>query len=163
MEKTINEYKQYNENPVSVWKERFTWKKNGKDPQYRISIPRYLKESSDFEGVIKSGVPTDSLKFFECVNKLADKYVTWAEGKEGEEKYTKADKEDMHRFFVGVMGEYFFYFLMTDVRCIQCCNENNEYNRYDFRYVYPFLNQTMALTSLVLYQVAKPTSHAPFR
>lgn len=142
MEKTIAEYKKYSDDAVAVWKERFTWKRNGKDPQYRTSIVQYVKESPDFENVIKEGVPTDSAKFFEVISVLAEKYVSWACNKDG---YKKTEEKEIRDFFVGAMGEYFFYFLMTDVKCVECCNENNEYNRYDFRYTYPYLVQDFGI------------------
>ena len=135
MEKVINDYGVYTANKYDIWKKRFVWMKRGKDPQYRIGIMRFIKETDEFEKVIEQGVPTNTDELFNVVTQLADKYVAWANGKDGEiQGYTEEDYDDMRNFFVGAIGEYFFVYLLTEVKCVSCYNKNKEYNRFDFRY-----------------------------
>lgn len=152
MEKAINDYNLYAENKYQVWKDRFVWLKRAKDPQYRIGIMRFIRETDEIEKVIESGVPTNSNELFNTINQLADKYVAWVRAKDGSvQDYSEDDYKDMHNHFVGAMGEYFFVYLLTEVRCILSYNQHKEFARFDFRYTALYRGKDFGidLTSIV--------------
>lgn len=136
MENTVKKYNEYKENKKETWKKRFTWQGlNGREPKHTTSILRFNDETNAFEK-IGNDVCTSN-KFFEEVSKIADEYVGWVNTKEHE--YNERELEDMRNFFVGAIGEWFYYKFVTCIRNVLTLNENGESYLYYFSHVSPTL------------------------
>lgn len=136
MQKIILEnYETYKESAAENWVSRLTWMGlNGKEPKHTTTIIRFNKETNAFNTIKKVMKASD---FFNEIDKLADKYVDWVKSKG--KQYTKKEYDDMHNFFVGAIGEIFFYRLFEDVKCIMSPDCEGTFVRYDFNYVSPTL------------------------
>ena len=129
-------YENYMSDADGVWNARFTWIKDRKDQKWESSIPRF-DEATDALSKLNGIHNADDL--FKGVESLADEYVGWVKSNWG--NYSKEYYEDMHRFFVGAIGEFFFFKLLTDVKCLLIPDQSGSLNRYDFNLVSPELSQ----------------------
>lgn len=137
MEHIIESYNTYKSDVESNWKKRLTWMGlNGKTPKHTTSIMKFNAETKAFSTLSDVMTATD---FYNESNRLADTYVSWVKSKET--SYSKKEYEDMHNFFVGAMGEIFFYTLFEDVKCVIAPDGNNEYHQFNIRYVTPTLKE----------------------
>lgn len=137
MQKILENYETYKSSSVENWENRLTWMGlSGRDPKHTTSIYRFNKETGAL-GTFKH-VMTAS-EFFNETNRLATVYVDWVKSKN--KGYSNKEYEDMHNFFVGAIGEIFFYRLFIDVKCIMAPDATGTYVRYDFNYVSPTLKE----------------------
>lgn len=135
MEKILENYETYKSSSAENWENRLTWMGlSGREPKYTTSIHKFNKETNAFANM---KVVDTASNFFNEVSKLADVYVEWVKSKN--KGYTKKEYEDMRDFFVGAVGEIFFYRLFTDVKCIMAPDATGTYMRYDFNFVSPTL------------------------
>jgi hypothetical protein len=135
MKNVIDIHNNYKLVEKDTWRNRLTYKgNNGKLPKHIITIVNFNKETNAFNNI---GSFYNINEFWNEVNKLADEYVNWVRLKN---KYNIKEFTNIHNFFVGTIGELFFYYLFEEVRCLIAPNINNEYYRYDFSYVSPTLN-----------------------
>ena len=135
MEKILENYEAYKTSATENWENRLTWMGlNGKEPKHTTSIYRFNKETNAFANM---KVVDTAANFFNEVDKLANAYVEWVKGKN--KGYSKKEYEDMRDFFVGAIGEIFFYRLFEEVKCIMAPDATGTYARYDFNFVSPTL------------------------
>ena len=114
MENLVNmseRYNQYLNDIKGTWLYRFTWNGlNNKLPQNSISIVNFIKETDIFSNV---KFPNNAKGFFNLIKKsLVNMYIDWCLTKN---HYNEAEQEDLRNFFVGCMGEYFFYVFLIEV------------------------------------------------
>lgn len=137
MQKILENYQTYKDTAAENWESRLTWMGlGGKEPKHTTTILRFNKETEAFANMKRVNSAHD---FYKEADKLADAYVNWVKSKN--KMYTKKEYEDMHNFFVGAMGEIFFYRLFEDVKCIMAPDATGTYVRYDFNYVSPTLKE----------------------
>lgn len=122
----------------SVWMDRFIWCRNGKDPKGTTSITEFNKATSAFANM-KDVYNVDDLQ--KEVSSLAEKYVEWVKTFPNT-GYVAEDYNDMRNFFIGAIGEYFFYKLMSEARYILAPNNIGELVDYNFHRVSPTLKQS---------------------
>ncbi len=118
----------------AIWKNRLTWcGLYGNAPKPSISIWNFNKETNaldEFRGVTN----VDSL--YKASKLVAKKYIEWV--KNSDDIYTEVEYADMFNFFVGGIGEFFFLYLLSEVKCLYV-KENGRLVRYDFNYTAPLL------------------------
>ena len=135
MEKILENYEKYTKSANDNWESRLTWMGlYGKDPKHTTSIIRFNKETGkmgDFKQVMSVQ------EFFKEADRLATEYVEWVKSKD--KGYGKKEYEDMHKFFIGAVGEIFFYKLFSEVKCIMSPDASGTYVRYDFNFISPTL------------------------
>lgn len=135
MEKILENYEVYKTSSTENWENRLTWMGiSGREPKHTTSIQRFNKETNAFADMKTVDTAAD---FFKEVDRLANIYVEWVKSKN--KGYSKKEYDDMHNFFVGAVGEIFFYRLFTDVKCVMAPDATGTYVRYDFNYVSPTL------------------------
>lgn len=127
----IDRYNTYQLNKKAIWRNRFTWKGlYGDMPKNSISIVNFLKcgflDNIDFD--------PNSLSFKKCIDRYAEKYIKWVKSKD--DSYSDEEYRNMQNFFIGAFGEYFFMYMLQNVKCINAINLNTgKITRYDFSYV----------------------------
>ena len=153
MHNIIDKYAEYKANEAETWRSRFTWMGlDGKNPKHTTSILRFNADTNAFTKMKPINNTEDLLKE---VKKLAVEYVAWVKSKKGNE-YGRLDYEDMERFFQGAIGEYFFYRLFEDVKCVLTPDNGGVITRYDFNFVSPTLRGEKDL-GVDLYGIANDT------
>lgn len=137
MQKILENYQTYKNTEAENWESRLTWMGlNGREPKHTTTILRFNKETGAL-GTMKR--VNTAHEFYKEADRLAGQYVEWVKPKN--KMYSKKEYEDMHNFFVGAMGEIFFYRLFEDVKCIMAPDATGTYVRYDFNYVSPTLKE----------------------
>lgn len=127
-------YETFKENEFETWKYRFTWRGlYGDKAYYAVNVLRFFKENPDLLEVLR-GV-RNVRTFREKLTKLAKEYVKWANKIE---PHTDDELNDLKKFFIGGIGEFFFTGLFNDVKAILKVENGVEY-RYDFNYTAPRL------------------------
>lgn len=135
MEKILENYNAYKGSATENWENRLTWMGlNGKEPKHTTTIIRFNKETGALDSMERVMTAQD---FYKKSTELATVYTDWVKSKG--KQYTEKEYEDMRNFFVGAMGEIFFYRLFEDVKCIMAPDATGTYVRYDFNYVSPTL------------------------
>ena len=135
MEKILENYQAYKNSASENWESRLTWMGlNGKEPKHTTTIIRFNKETGAL-GTMNEVKTAD--EFYKEAVRLADVYVEWVQTKN--KMYSKKEYEDMRNFFVGALGEIFYYRLFEDVKCVMAPDATGTYVRYDFSYVSPTL------------------------
>ena len=121
-------YNQFISNPS--WFERFTW--NGLyNNSYRpdLNVLKYLRQEKPFNGLISNNVND----FWKIVNKIGESYSKWCStidlGLNDEEKNV------LKLFFIGCIGEFFFYKLFEKQNTLFINGK-----LYHFNYVCPRLS-----------------------
>ena len=136
MRSITDKYAEYKENEVDTWRRRFTWcGLDGRNPKHTTSIFKFNSETDAFSKMNRVNNTEDLLN---AVKKMSVEYVNWVKSKKGNE-YVKLEYEDMERFFQGAIGEYFFYKLFEDVKCVLSPDNGGVITRYDFNFVSPTL------------------------
>lgn len=132
MNKIIDIHNTYKLSEKDTWRNRLTYKGiNGKLPKHTISIINFNKDTNAFNNI---GEVNNVNDFWNEVNKLATKYIDWIKTKNN---YNDKECTFIHNFFIGAIGELFFYILFDEVRCLIVPDSDNVYYRYDFSYVAP--------------------------
>lgn len=134
MNTVLLNYEKFSQNKHSNWENRFTWRK-GKIISNSTSINRYNAETLAFSN-IKIAKNTNEL--FSIIEDTASDYVYYVKSK-GYSYYNSKDYADLRNFFVGAIGEYFFYFLLTELHAMDVFTSYDEMCRIDFNYVAPAL------------------------
>lgn len=136
MENIVKKYSEYTENVAETWKKRLTWQGlNGREPKHTTSIIKFNEETNAFASL--AGINTAN-KFFEAVEKLAGDYTQWVSTKE--HPYSEKEYNDMRNFFVGALGEMFFYHVFMDVKNLLVQTDNtNTHDIVYFSHVSPTL------------------------
>ena len=131
----IERYTQFENNKNSIWLDRFTWQGlDGRSPKNKVSIVNFQKDTQEFN---KLSLVVDAKCFLNAINKLADKYKSWCNTRN---VYTEEELESMRNFFIGAIGEYFFTFLIGNLKCLLIKNhKTGKLERYDFDNVCPRL------------------------
>ena len=143
MENLVNmseRYNQYLNNIKDTWLHRFTWNGLNNDlPQNSISIVNFIKETDIFSNV---KFPNNAKGFFNLIKKtVVNKYIDWCLTKNN---YNEDEQENLRKFFLGCMGEYFFYVFLKEVKTILIKNENTQYlEQYFFNNVCPRFTNDM--------------------
>ena len=120
---------------------RFTWGGlSGKYPKYTTNIIKFNSETNAFANMKHCYT---SVELFSETNKLAKKYVEWVKSKDG--SYSKEEYDDMHMFFIGAIGEYFFWHILSELKCVIAPDSSGILKRYDFNHVSPTLNDSIDL------------------
>lgn len=135
MEKILENYNSYKSSSAENWESRLTWMGlNGREPKHTTTILKFNKETGALGKMEHVMTAND---FFKESEKVANEYVEWVKSKN--KGYSNKEYEDMRNFFVGAMGEIFFYRLFEDVKCIMAPDASGVYQRYDFNFVSPTL------------------------
>ena len=135
MEKILENYNAYKGSAAENWETRLTWMGlNGKEPKHTTTIIKFNKETGALDSMERVMTAQD---FYKKSTELATVYTDWVKSKG--KQYTEEEYKDMRNFFVGAMGEIFFYRLFEDVKCIMAPDATGTYVRYDFNYVSPTL------------------------
>ena len=125
----------YTDNKSSVWKSHFTW--NGLDgnfPKNSISIVNFFKKTGEKVILKKNSVNN----LWKEIERLSKNYITWIMQNN---TYNDIEQTDLRDFFIGAMGEYFFYNLLTDLHTLVVKNQlSGKLNRVDFDKVMPRLS-----------------------
>ena len=107
-------YEKYLANEKKIWFDKFIWKGLGGDSSYpKLSIPRFIKDTNHIE--ILKGV-NSAKKLNTKVETLAKKYIAWVNNVDN--NITNDEEVSLCNFFKGVIGEFFFFNFLTDVRTI---------------------------------------------
>ena len=86
------------------WFERFTWNglyNNSSRPD--LNILKYLHQENPFTGIITNNINN----FWKIVNKLGDAYSKWCS--KIDSGLNDEEKDALRLFFIGCIGEFFFY------------------------------------------------------
>lgn len=126
---------EYRNNYSNIWLDHFIWKGlTGLYPQPHISIVNFANETDVFSNISKLHNVND---LFNTVTKLSDTYVNWCNTKDN---FTKDEKIKIKDFFIGALGEYFFTYVLDELKCMLVPNiKNGKFERYDFKYICPRL------------------------
>lgn len=102
-------YDKYLLNKKEIWKNHFTWNGLfGGTPKNTINLTKYFyRNKSFFEGM--SNVK-NVISYRNFLKKEVKNYIAWVSLIEP--TYTDEEKDDISRFFVGTMGEVFFFCLL---------------------------------------------------
>ena len=128
----------FNDNEFDTWASRFVWRGlYGTEFYTSISIFKFFANNKGLLDMFKNIIDVDSL--FKVTKKLAKKYVDWVKGLipiDSDEKIN-----DIHNFFIGSVGEFFFTYLLDDVKCLlsKSKTESGKYSENYFDYVAPRL------------------------
>lgn len=133
----LDNYDKYTAAWKTVWQKRFTWAQNGKYQKPTISIMAFNKATGAFANMNSSSMTADKMQG--TVSSIADKYVDWVKTFPNT-GYGVKDYDDMRNFFVGAIGEYFFFKLISEVRCILAPNNIGELVEYNFHKASPTLS-----------------------
>lgn len=126
-------YQTFKENEQENWRYRFTWRGIYGDKGYHaIAIFKFFNETNAQEKL--RGVKNVN-DFYKKVTTLANSYKDWCGKKE---EHTPEELADIWNFFVGAMGEFFFTYLLDDIKSV-ICTKDGKGKRYDFNYVAPLL------------------------
>lgn len=127
-------YKIFKENETKTWESKFVWGGlYGNAPKPSIGIAKFNAKThllSEFNGIISTSA------FYKKAQSIASKYIKWVKGED--DIYTDMEYADMYNFFIGSMGEFFFTYVLDDVKCFYLSNGGSAI-RYDFNYVAPLL------------------------
>ena len=136
MEKTINKYNDFIQNEIDTWKSRFTWLgTDGRTPKHTTTIAKFFNETKCIDSISTTNVND----LYQKVSNLADSYVEWVQSKGN--NYKKQACDNMKKFFIGALGEFFFVELLNEVRCLYIPDPTSKtFKRYDFHYVSPNLS-----------------------
>lgn len=126
---------EYKNNYNNIWLNHFIWKGlTGLYPQNHISIVNFAKETDVFSNIGKLHNVND---LFNIVTKLSNTYVNWCNTKDN---FTKDEKIRIKDFFIGALGEYFFTYVLDELKCMLIPNiKNGKLERYDFKHICPRL------------------------
>lgn len=104
MEKVLEQFNKYKDSPKTHWENRLTWMGlDGTLSKPSTSIMQFNREMNKFEYM----VPFYETKYlFNDVKDLANSYVDWVKTKN--KGYSEKEYEDMHKFFIGGLGEVFY-------------------------------------------------------
>lgn len=135
MERVFEKFNQYIVEPDSHWRKRLTWMGlDGISPKHSTSILKFNEETNIFSYM--SPMIEKTIDFFKEVDKLADEYVNWVKSKN--KGYTNTEYGDMHKFFVGAIGEVFDYFVFEN-KTMKVLDEHNVVKNYCFENLSPTL------------------------
>ena len=141
MKSIVENYESYLKVKDDVLSKRFTWcGLSGKYPKYTTNIIKFNSETNVFANMKRCYT---SVELFSETDKLAKKYVEWVKSKDS--SYSKNEYDDMHRFFVGAIGEYFFWYILSELKCVIAPDASGILKRYDFNHVSPTLNDSIDL------------------
>jgi len=132
----IDRYNSFIADSNNIWLDRFTWKGlDGRSPKNKVSIVNFEKQTGSFAAL----EPVVNAKsFFNAISKLAEKYVQWCLTKN---IYDDEEQSSLRNFFVGAVGEYFFAYLINNVKCMLIKNhKTDKLERFDFDNVCPRLD-----------------------
>ena len=141
MKSIVENYESYLKMKDKLFTRRFTWGGlTGKYPKYTTNIIKFNAETNAFSNMNKCYT---SAELFSETDKLAKKYVEWVKTKG--KSYSKAEYDDMHRFFVGAIGEDFFGYMLSELKCVIAPDASGILKRYDFNHVSPTLDDSIDL------------------
>ena len=121
-------YNQFSTNPS--WFERFTWNgifNNSSRPD--LNVLKFIKNENPFK-VIKTNNVNN---FWKIINKIGEKYSNWCASIDM--GLNEEEKNALKLFFIGCIGEYFFFKLFENHNTLLINNK-----LYTFSYVCPRLN-----------------------
>jgi hypothetical protein len=134
MDKIIEKYNRYYTDKLSAWKNKLTWKGcDGKNPKHTTSICKWNAETNGFASIKKVNNVNDLFKEIDMISKS---YTDWVKTKN---EYTKEECEDMKRFFIGAMGEFFFAFFFEELKGINLKDSTGVIKYYNMYYISPTL------------------------
>ena len=105
-------YNQFSTNPS--WFERFTWNgifNNSSRPD--LNVLKFLKNENPFKDVKTNNVNN----FWKIINNIGEKYSTWCTSIDT--GLNEEEKNDLKLFFIGCIGEYFFFKLFDKFSIIK--------------------------------------------
>ena len=136
MEKVILKHKEFIENEFETWKSRFTWcGADGRTPKHTTTIFKFFAETDVLKNIARV---CNTTNLYEQLCTMSELYIEWVMSKG--RPYKKKEYEDMRKFFIGALGEFFFVELLNEVRCLYIYNTSTKvFDRFDFHYVSPNL------------------------
>ena len=141
MKNIVENYNSYLKVKDKVFTQRFTWGGlSGKYPKYTTNIIKFNVETNAFSTMKKCYT---TVELFTETDKLAKKYVEWVKSKG--KAYSKEECDDMRNFFIGAIGEDFFGYVLSEVKCVIAPNASGVLKRYDFTNVSPNLDDSIDL------------------
>ena len=127
-------YKAYKENEMSVWHERFTYKKNGKYARNTTNIFKFGTETDALSTIKRCNTASGYLY---QITKLEDIYMDWVQ-KNTDEIIGEDERHEIKLWFKGAMGEYFFHSVLSDVKCLFVPEDyDGNFKRVDFDEIVP--------------------------
>ena len=121
----------YNEfKKIENWNSRFIWTGLYNNAKYaNLNVANFLKSIKPFDGITNV---INVNKFWSLVDKIGIKYSDWCKTKDS--SLTDEELDALKLFFIGCIGEYFFYKLFEKHNTLYI-----DHKLYTFNYVCPRL------------------------